>query len=317
MPALADDEPMSLSIAVIGLGAWGSTLAELLEQQGHRIQGWSRRQGGDPAAVLEGADLALVATSLAGVQALAPELAAVWPQQLPLVTCSKGIDLQQQCTPSQLWQRLRPELPLLVLSGPNLAAELAAGLPAASVLASEDAALARRLQHALSSERLRLYTNTDPVGTEVAGALKNVMAIAAGVCDGLALGANAKASLLCRGLVEMGLVIQALGGAPQSLYGLAGLGDLLATANSHLSRNYRFGLALSEGASRAQALEQVGATVEGASTAEAVLALGQRHGWRLPICEQVGALMAGRVAPETAVRQLMERHLKDESLAFG
>ena len=308
---------MSLSIAVIGLGAWGSTLAELLEQQGHRIQGWSRRQGGDPAAVLEGADLALVATSLAGVQALAPELAAVWPQQLPLVTCSKGIDLQQQCTPSQLWQRLRPELPLLVLSGPNLAAELAAGLPAASVLASEDAALARRLQHALSSERLRLYTNTDPVGTEVAGALKNVMAIAAGVCDGLALGANAKASLLCRGLVEMGLVIQALGGAPQSLYGLAGLGDLLATANSHLSRNYRFGLALSEGASRAQALEQVGATVEGASTAEAVLALGQRHGWRLPICEQVGALMAGRVAPETAVRQLMERHLKDESLAFG
>jgi len=317
MPALADDEPMSLSIAVIGLGAWGSTLAELLEQQGHRIQGWSRRQGGDPAAVLEGADLALVATSLAGVQALAPELAAVWPQQLPLVTCSKGIDLQQQCTPSQLWQRLRPELPLLVLSGPNLAAELAAGLPAASVLASEDAALARRLQHALSSERLRLYTNTDPVGTEVAGALKNVMAIAAGVCDGLALGANAKASLLCRGLVEMGLVIQALGGAPQSLYGLAGLGDLLATANSHLSRNYRFGLALAEGASRAQALEQVGATVEGASTAEAVLALGQRHGWRLPICEQVGALMAGRVAPETAVRQLMERHLKDESLAFG
>lgn len=307
---------MSLRIAVIGLGAWGSTLAALFKQQGHTVQGWSRRQGGDPAQVLIDADLALMATSLVGVQALAPELAGRWPTGLPLISCSKGIDLQQQCTPSQIWSQLLPELPLLVLSGPNLASELAAGLPAASVLAGRDQALAERLQRALSSDRLRLYTNADPVGTEVAGALKNVMAIAGGVCDGLKLGANAKASLLCRGLVEMGVVIQGLGGDRASLYGLAGLGDLLATANSVLSRNYRFGLALAEGITAADALARVGATVEGAQTATAVNLLADRHGWHLPICEQVGALMAGSIRPEQAVRRLMERNLKPEELAF-
>jgi glycerol-3-phosphate dehydrogenase (NAD(P)+) len=307
---------MSLRIAVIGLGAWGSTLAALFEQQGHSVHGWSRRQGGEPAEVLTGADLALMATSLVGVQALAPALAGRWPTGLPLISCSKGIDLQQQCTPSQLWSQLLPELPLLVLSGPNLASELAAGLPAASVLAGRDQALAEQLQRALSNDRLRLYTNTDPVGTEVAGALKNVMAIAGGACDGLKLGANAKASLLCRGLVEMGVVIQGLGGDRASLYGLAGLGDLLATANSVLSRNYRFGLALAEGLSATDALERVGATVEGAQTAKAVNLLAERHGWHLPICEQVGALMAGSIRPEQAVRRLMERNLKPEELAF-
>jgi len=307
---------MSLSIAVIGLGAWGETLAGLLQHQGHQLQAWSRRQGGDPAAVLHNADVALVAVSMAGVRALAPQLATIWPEGLPLVSCSKGIDLEALCTPSQFWRQQRADLPLLVLSGPNLAAELAAGLPAASVLAGDDPELAKRLQHALSSERLRLYTNSDPIGTEVAGALKNVMAIAAGVCDGLQLGANAKASLLCRALVEMGTVIQALGGAPASLYGLAGLGDLLATANSTLSRNYRFGCALAEGLSREQALAQVGATVEGAGTTDAVLTLAHRHGWHLPICTEVSELMAGRSSAAAAVRRLMERDLRDERLAL-
>ena len=305
---------MSLRIAVIGLGAWGSTLAGLFADRGHRIQSWSRRQGGSAGVCLQGADLALIATSLQGVRQLIPDLAPQWPAQLPLISCSKGLDLEQLCTPSQLWQRSLSGVPVLVLSGPNLAAELAAGLPAASVLASDDAVQAQQLQHALSSERLRLYTNDDPVGIEVAGALKNVMAIAAGVCDGLELGANAKASLLCRGLAEMGLVIQGLGGSVASLYGLAGLGDLLATANSHLSRNYRFGLALAEGLSRAEALERVGSTVEGASTAEAVLTLSARRNWHLPICEQVGALMAGDVTPAEAVRRLMERNLRPETL---
>ena len=308
---------MSLRIAVLGLGAWGDTLATLLEQQGHRVHTWSRRQGGDPLEALPGADVALVAVSMAGVCALAPALAPQWPTGLPLISCSKGIDLQRLCTPSQLWRQERPDLPLLVLSGPNLAAELAAGLPAASVLASEDQALARQLQHALSSDRLRLYTNPDPVGTEVAGALKNVMAIASGICDGLALGANAKASLLCRALVEMGTVIEGLGGAAASLYGLAGLGDLLATANSRLSRNYRFGLALAEGLSREEALRAVGATVEGASTTDAVLRLAAQRGWHLPISHEVGLLMGGQLTPDQAVRQLMGRDLREERLVLG
>ena len=305
---------MGLQIAVIGMGAWGSTLAGLLDQQGHSVRGWSRRDGDDATALLNAADLAVVALSMAGVEALAPALAVQWPQGLPLLSCTKGINLQQRCTPGQLWRRQNPQLPLLVLSGPNLATELAAGLPAASVLASHDHALARHWQHQLSSDRLRLYSNQDPVGTEVAGALKNVMAIAAGICDGLQLGANAKASLLCRGLVEMRVVIQGLGGHPASLYGLAGLGDLLATATSPLSRNYRFGLALAEGKNRRQALEQVGATVEGAATAEAVLALGEEHHWHLPICHEVVAVMEGRIGAAAAVRRLMERHLKAEEL---
>lgn len=308
---------MSLRIAVIGLGAWGSTLAALFEEQGHQVQGWSRRHGGSPQQAIAKADLVVMAASLHGVRSLVPQLAPDWPAGVPLLSCSKGIDLELQCTPSQLWRRELPDLPVVVLSGPNLATELAEGLPAASVLASDNQSLAAELQQALSSERLRLYTNNDPVGTEVAGALKNVMAIAAGVCDGLALGANAKASLLCRGLVEMGLVIQGLGGDAPSLYGLAGLGDLLATANSNLSRNYRFGLALAEGLDRDAALARVGATVEGAQTALAVLALGERHGWHLPICEQVGALMAGELEPAAAVRLLMGRGLKPEELAFA
>ncbi|MFM2081291.1 MAG: hypothetical protein RLZZ219_1973 [Cyanobacteriota bacterium] len=307
---------MSLSIAVIGLGAWGETLASLLRDQGHQIHGWSRRRGGDPADVLRGSDVALMAVSMAGVRALAPELGPRWPEGVPLVSCSKGIDLDALCTPSQLWRQCAPQMRLLVLSGPNLAGELAQGLPAASVLAGDDRDLARTLQHRLSSERLRLYINGDPVGTEVAGALKNVMAIAAGVCDGLRLGANAKASLLCRALVEMGTVIRGLGGDPASLYGLAGLGDLLATANSPLSRNYRFGLALAEGLSRSQALERVGATVEGAGTTAAVLELATRNGWHLPICSEVAGLIDGHSSAAAAVRRLMERDLREERLAL-
>jgi glycerol-3-phosphate dehydrogenase (NAD(P)+) len=305
---------MGLQIGVLGLGAWGSTLADLLADQGHRIQGWSRRQGGDPARVLAGADLVLAAVSMAGVRTLSRALGPAWPVGLPLVSCSKGIDLEQGSTPSQLWQQQNPSLRVLVLSGPNLAQELAQGLPAASVLASRDDDLARDLQLALKSDRLRLYTNSDPIGTEVAGALKNVMAIAAGVSDGLGLGANAKASLLCRALLEMGAVIEALGGDPASLYGLAGLGDLLATANSSLSRNYRFGLQLALGCSADEALQQVGSTVEGVPTALAVQQLASREGWHLPISHQVAALIAGELTPLDAVRQLMERELKAEGL---
>ena len=307
---------MALRIGVLGLGAWGITLAGLLRAQGHAVSGWSRREGGDPADLLADQDVVLVAVSMAGVAGLAERLAPIWPGQLPLVSCSKGIDVTQRCTPSQLWRRHNPEIPLLVLSGPNLASELAAGLPAASVLAAADGDLARSLQHALSSDRLRLYTNADPIGTEVAGALKNVMAIAAGVCDGLGLGANAKGSLLCRALVEMGVVIRGFGGDPTSLYGLAGLGDLLATANSNLSRNYRFGLALAEGLTAAQALSRVGATVEGMPTAAAVMQMAGEQHWHLPISAEIHHLVQGRVTPRQAVRRLMERDLKEEDLSW-
>jgi len=199
-----------------------------------------------------------------------------------------------------------------VLSGPNLATGLEQGLPAASVLASSNAALAAQLQRELSSDSFRLYTNGEPVGTELAGALKNVMAVAAGICDGLELGTNAKASLLTRGLAEMGRLLVAMGGAPATLYGLAGLGDLLATANSSLSRNYRFGRLMAQGSSAAEARESLQATVEGPMTAKAALALARQHDLSLPICEQVVAFVEGLSAADQILRILMGRELCQE-----
>ncbi len=302
---------MPLRIALFGRGAWGSTLEVLWRQQGHQVQSWSRRDGGDPVALLGQCDLAVMAVAMAGVEPLAARLGPDWPAHLPLLSCSKGIDLERLITASQIWQEQLASS-LAVLSGPNLAAELAQGLPAASVVASRDQRLAAWLQTELSGDSLRLYTNADPLGTELAGALKNVMAVAAGLCDGLELGANARASLLTRGLAEMGGVMQGLGGCITTLYGLAGLGDLLATATSVLSRNYRCGLLLAQGRSAAAAASEIGATVEGLRTARAAVALAQREGWSLPICEQVVAVIESRSSAADAARALMGRGLKSE-----
>ncbi|MEX1317174.1 MAG: NAD(P)H-dependent glycerol-3-phosphate dehydrogenase [Synechococcaceae cyanobacterium] len=303
-----------MRITVLGRGAWGSTLAGLWQRQGHELRTWSRRDGTDPAAALQGADLGVVAVSMAGVAPLSAALAPSWPGTLPLLSCSKGIDLERLATASSIWSEHGLQAPLLVLSGPNLAAELARGLPAASVLASADVAVAADLQARLSGGNLRLYINDDPVGTEVAGALKNVMALAAGLCDGLQLGANARASLLTRGLAEMGLVLEGLGGSSATLYGLAGLGDLLATATSPLSRNYRCGLLLAEGLGVEEAGARIDATVEGPRTARATLTLASQRRWSLPICEQVVAVIEGRTSAEEAARALMERQLRAEAL---
>lgn len=305
---------MSLTIAVFGLGAWGRTLQSLWERQGHRVLGWSRSSGGDPVALLAQVDLVAIALAMEGIDTLAVRLAPHWPKRLPLLSCSKGIDPDRLATACQLWRHHLPQAPLLALSGPNLAGELAQGLPAASVIASEDQALAKQLQEQLSGDGLRLYRSGDLVGVEAAGALKNVMALAAGICDGLGLGANAKASLLCRGLAEMGVVVRGLGGEATSLYGLAGLGDLLATANSPLSRNYRCGLLLAEGWDETTAVARIGATVEGPRTARAALALAERQGWSLPICDQVLAVLEGATSPALAVQALMQRHLKAEAV---
>lgn len=308
---------MSLRISLLGRGAWGSTLEQLWTRQGHRLRSWSRRDGGHPASLLTDVDLVVVAVSMAGIVPLADQLRPHWPAGLPLLSCTKGIDLERLETPSQLWQRHLPSLQTLVLSGPNLAAELQRGLPAASVLASGDLDLAAALQAELSGPTLRLYTNDDPLGTEVAGALKNVMAVAAGMCDGLELGSNAKASLLCRGLAEMGVALTGMGGRSSSLYGLAGLGDLLATASSSLSRNYSFGRLLAGGLDAQAAKARIGATVEGPRTARAALGLAGRYGWSLPICTQVVRVLDGHTTPQQAAGALMQRDLKAEFAAFN
>ena len=302
-----------LRITLLGRGAWGSTLASLWRHGGHELTVWSRRDGGSAAVHLSSSELVVSAVSMQAVNPLAQDLAPHWPEGLPLLSCSKGIDPERLGTASQLWGHHLGPIPRAVLSGPNLADELDRGLPAASVIASDDNALAQRLQLELRAANFRLYTNDDPVGTEAAGALKNVMAVAAGISDGLGLGANAKASLLTRGLAEIALVLGVLGGQSSTLYGLAGLGDLLATATSPLSRNYRFGGLLAQGMKEAQALELIGATVEAPRTARATLELGRQQGLSLPICEQVVRLIDGGCDASTAVQRLMQRDPRPES----
>ena len=248
--------------------------------------------------------------ALVGVAPLARRISHWTPR--PLLSCSKGLDPGSGATASGLWHSACPNWPVLVLSGPNLAAELQQGLPAASVLAGTDEKLLVEIQQDLSSEQFRLYRNRDPRGTELAGGLKNVMAIAAGICDGLALGANARASLLTRALAEMALVLEQQGGCAETLYGLAGIGDLMATATSPLSRNYRYGCYLSEGLSSEAALLKVGATVEGLPTCKALCQMATEHEWQLPIASSVLDLIRGEVMPAEALRQLMRRELRSE-----
>lgn len=301
---------MALTIGVLGGGAWGSTLAGLLSQSGHHVQIWRRHHGPQGLQALEAAELLVGATALVGVSGVAQQIKG-WSAR-PLVSCSKGLDPSSGQTASALWLAACPQWPVVVLSGPNLASELQQGLPAASVLAGHDEGLLSELQQQLSTEQLRLYRNTDPLGTELAGGLKNVMAVAAGICDGLHLGANARASLLTRALAEMATVLRGLGGRQDTLYGLAGIGDLLATATSPLSRNYRFGLALAEGLSQQQALERVGATVEGVPTCEAIASLGRQKQWSLPITESVASLLRAEHSPAEALQHLMQRELRCE-----
>ncbi|MEN9249153.1 MAG: hypothetical protein Q6K95_03020, partial [Gloeomargarita sp. GXS_bins_116] len=215
-------------VTVVGAGVWGSLLAELIRQNGYPVQVWSRRCPQPLATAVQSATMVVIAVSVTGVLPVLRAMPSLAPGAV-IVSTTKGLLPGSHTTPAQLWQKAFPDHSVVVVSGPNLAAEIAQGLPAATVAASVQREAARRVQRVLASERLRVYTNDDPLGTELGGALKNVMAIAAGVCDGLGLGANAKAGLITRALAEMVRVAVALGAKAQTLYGLAGLGDLLAT----------------------------------------------------------------------------------------
>jgi glycerol-3-phosphate dehydrogenase (NAD(P)+) len=230
-----------------------------------------------------------------------------------VVSATKGLDPATTYTPSQVWQKALPNHAIVVLSGPNLSREIAQGLPAATVVSSLDETAAAMVQRTLASDRLRIYTNTDPLGTELGGTLKNVIAIAVGVCDGLNLGTNAKAALITRSLSEIIRIGTHLGGQTQTFYGLSGLGDLLATCNSALSRNYQVGYRLAQGQSLTQALADIEGTAEGVNTANVLVAIAQREHVSMPISHQVYLLLNGQITPQQAVEALMERDLKPES----
>lgn len=229
-----------------------------------------------------------------------------------LVSAAKGLELQTFQRMTEILREILPDVPSCVLSGPNLAKEVLMNLPSATVVASEDSDVALAVQQVLSLPAFRVYTNADVIGVELGGALKNVMAIACGAVDGLRLGGNAKAAIMTRGLAEMARLSVALGAQPVTLAGLSGMGDLVATCYSALSRNYSLGFDMAQGVSFQDAEFKAGAVVEGVTTTYAVCELSKKLGIQMPITEQVSATIKGETTPKGAIMTLMARPLSSE-----
>jgi glycerol-3-phosphate dehydrogenase (NAD(P)+) len=324
------------SIAVIGAGAWGTALALQAARAGNRVVLWAR----DPVRAASiaasrdnprlpgvqlppeiavtamrptAADLTLLAVPMQFVRATLPHLPAA-----PLVLCAKGLETGTLRLPLEIAAEMRPDLASAVLTGPNFAHEIAAGLPAASVVAAADAVLRETIADMLGTASFRLYGNDDPVGAQVGGAAKNVIAIAAGAVLGAGLGENARAALITRGLAELSRLAVALGGRAETVMGLSGLGDLLLTCTGAASRNYSLGVALGRGERLADVLAARSSVTEGVATAPALVARAQGHGSGsgvcvdMPICSAVASLLAGRTTLGEAIASLLARPRRDE-----
>lgn len=269
----------------------------------------------DAVAAFDGVAAVLWAVSVQGTADEAGRLREFLPEGVPLVSLSKGLEIGSKRRTTQiLADVLARASGLAVLSGPTFAAEVARGLPAAAVVASADPEIGLAVQGLLASPTFRLYRSTDVVGVEIAGAAKNVVAIAAGILDGLNLGHNVRAALLTRALAEIRRLGTTLGGQPDTFAGLAGIGDLLLTATGDLSRNRRVGLALAAGKTVADAVSALGGEVaEGVATAAVLVELARSVGVEMPIAEIVVDILSGQVSPKDALRALMTRRLKQEN----
>ncbi|HET7497306.1 MAG TPA: NAD(P)H-dependent glycerol-3-phosphate dehydrogenase [Candidatus Eisenbacteria bacterium] len=334
-----------MNIAVIGGGGWGTALAALLTKNGHTVRLWvyeadlAERMGRErrndvflpgvpiPEAVAITADLAeaaadssaiLFATPSHALRATASRLAAEKTALAArlVVIATKGLEKDTHRRMSEVVQETLAA-PLgtdpVVLAGPSHAEEVARGIPTAVVAACRDHGRAAAVQEAFSSETFRVYTNDDVLGVEIAVALKNVVAIAAGISDGLGFGDSTKGALLTRGLAEMARLGEALGARPETFSGLAGMGDLIATATSRHSRNRRLGEAVGRGATLAEALAASPMVAEGVGTAQAAVDLAARLGIELPIAEQVRAILYEGKSARSAMRELLTRDLKPEA----
>jgi glycerol-3-phosphate dehydrogenase (NAD(P)+) len=326
------------AIAVIGAGAWGTALAARLapirptvlwarspqraaELQvarentrylpGHTIPD-SLTVTADAGAALRDARAVLLAVPAQALRAIAAALRPHWPEAAPAVICAKGIERATLRLPSEILAEALPAWSHAVLSGPNFAHELIAGLPAAGVLAAAEEALRARLLALLAIPRFRLYGSVDLVGVQLGGAAKNVIAIAAGVVEGMGLGENARAALITRGVAELARLVAAEGGRPETAAGLSGLGDLILTCTGAASRNHSLGIALGRGQALADVLAARVGVTEGVHTAPALLARAARSRTELPIAEAVAALLDGRASPAMLVEALLSRSPKQE-----
>lgn len=327
-------------IGVVGAGAWGTTLAKLLAEKGHSVSLWvwerdlavTMARERENSLYLPGVELpeALeITTSLAEVARGCSALLLVTPSHvfrsvfanlLPfvepstvLVSATKGLEPNSCMTISQVMHDVAPHLrTLAVLSGPTFAKEVSGGLPTAAVAASEEAAAALRVQDLLSTPTFRVYAGSDPLGVELGGAIKNVIAIAAGIVDGLGLGHNAVAALITRGLHEMTRLGVAMGARAETFAGLAGLGDLVLTCTGDLSRNRQLGLALGKGAALSELLQRSPTVKEGVNASKAAVELAQRFSVDMPICQESYAVFFEHRSPREAVVSLLSRALKSE-----
>jgi glycerol-3-phosphate dehydrogenase (NAD(P)+) len=326
-------------VAVVGAGAWGTALAQTAARAGRRVllcardpqiaAAIAREQRNprylpdiplDPSieassdlALAAGADAVLLAVPAQTVREtvrLLPELGG------PLVICAKGFERASGLRLSEVVASERPGQAIAALSGPNFAHEIAEGRPAATTLAAADASLGGALALALSGRHFRVYWTDDVVGVEVGGAVKNVLAIAAGIVMGLGLGENARAGIITRGLAELARLGEAMGARRETLAGLSGLGDVVLTCTSLTSRNTAFGHALGEGALPGELLARPGPLAEGAFTAAAVVRLAERHGADMPIARVIDDVLEGRLEVGHALERLMRRPLRAER-AFG
>ena len=324
-----------MKVAVLGAGAWGTAISCVLAKR-MEVCLWARDAAlaramrearrnerylpGIPlpssvlvsdqlGAAVAGAQLVLAATPVAGLRELLRKIAPV----NGLVWLCKGFEEGSGALPHQIAaQTLGPGARFGALSGPSFAEEVGRGLPCALTLASSDAAFAREAAEGLHGGRMRVYYTTDLVGVEIGGAVKNVMAIAAGISDGLGLGLNARAALITRGLAEIARLGAALGAQPETVMGLAGVGDLILTATGDLSRNRRVGLELARGRPLAAILHDLGHIAEGVRSAKEVARLAAERGVDMPVSDAVNAVLAGQLAPAEAVERLLAREPKME-----
>lgn len=327
-----------MSIGVIGAGAWGTALAQVIAGGGESVLVWAHEADVADAInrthenplFLPGAALSPLVTATADIAELGScgTILAVTPAQhlrdvlalaaigtRPLILCAKGIEAGSDMLMSEVARDVCPEAPIAVLSGPTFAREVALGLPTAVTLAAQDRALAAALSALLARPRFRPYASADVIGAEIGGAVKNVLAIACGVVEGAGLGQNARASLIARGFAEMTRYGVARGGRAETLAGLSGLGDLVLTCSSAHSRNFALGVGLGQGKAARELLGGRLTVAEGASTAPVLAQSARALGIEMPIVDAVCALLSGTAALDGVIEGLLARPLREESLS--
>ena len=329
---------MEKHVAVVGAGSWGTTVANAVAKNQSTML-WARRNElADQIAtrhenfdylpgitlveslkcssqlrdVVANASIVMMAVPSNGFRDVATQVAKYIDTQVPIVSLAKGLERDSLKRMSEVVRELMPQNVVAVLTGPNLAHEIMAGQPGATVVACSDEQIAKQIQKTVSSSTLRVYTNDDVVGCEIAGVIKNVIAIAAGIVEGMGFGDNSKATLITRGVAEMSRLGVALGANPNTFMGLAGLGDVVATCASAKSRNTAVGVRLGRGESIATITQSMSMVAEGVRSSLSVLQLAQRCNIEMPITEQVAAVCEGKTNAQDALVQLMARASKSE-----